>query len=295
MDNGPWIVLLVVLTITPILLIGNSTAEGVNQENEPNDSFEDAERIWEGTTIGNVSISNTGNDTDFFVVSIPGHQTVRLSIDRDPGNGLAVFVSVFDRVGNLNSEIFIIGDFSKNFRSDEWVNRADDPKDLIIRLSGEGSYTLKVEFIFILSNFVRSYINPLALLGIVAALAIGIILGVSVAQKRSRSKEERMEKWSEVRVKGRTRFLIQYGLLFGVLMTVFNTLLREIFDTTRSSKMFWIIVLVNLIIWSIGGLVLSYYSWWKSEKIYEKWLEEKEKEDRIRPRWGRPRSGLIRH
>jgi membrane protein CcdC involved in cytochrome C biogenesis len=108
-----------------------------------------------------------------------------------------------------------------------------------------------VEFIFILSNFVRSYINPLALLGIVAALAIGIILGVSVAQKRSRSKEERMEKWSEVRVRGRTRFLIQYGLLFGVLMTVFNTLLREIFDTTRSSKMFWIIALVNLIKWGI--------------------------------------------
>ncbi|MCU0798952.1 MAG: hypothetical protein MUC62_04705 [Candidatus Thermoplasmatota archaeon] len=295
MDNGPWIVLLVVLTITPILLIGTSNAGGVNQEEEPNDSFEDADRIWEGTTTGNVSISNTGNDTDFFAVSIPGHQTVRLSIDRDPGNGMSVFVSVFDRDGNLNSDLFILGDFLKNFRSDEWVNRADDPKDLIIRLSGEGSYTLKVEFIFVLSNFVDSYVNPLAVIGVMIVLIIGIFLGFYIARRGIKNQDQHMEKWSRTREKGKQRFILVFGLGYGILAGTMNILIHETVHTSRTPNTFWFITGSSFLIWTIGGFVLSVYSWKTNEKAYNKWVEEKKNEKRNHLSWGRPRSGSIRH
>jgi hypothetical protein len=293
MDPRPWIIIILTLTIAQMVLIGHSSAQGMNPEKEPNDTFNDPQRIWEGTTNGTVLSSNMRNDTDFFVVSIPGHQTVRLSIDRPSRYGGAIFVSVYDRDGNLNTDILIIGDILGNFRSDEWVNNADDPKDLIIRLSGEGSYTLEVEFIFVLSNFVGSYVNPLAAFGVMIGLLIGMFLGLFIARRGIKNQDQRMEKWSRTREKGKQRFILVFGLGYGILAGTMNTLIHETIHTSRTPTAFWVITGSYFLIWTIGGFVLSVYSWKTNEKAYNKWIEEKENEKRIRPRWGRSRPGSI--
>jgi len=79
-------------------------------------------------------------------------------------------------------------------------------------------------------------------------------------------------KWEKNRSKGRTHFVwfrgvLGWGLPMFVIMTAFN--LR------RAPSSLTLTLIVNAIIWPIGGYIWGAWMWAASEKAYKRYTEQK--------------------
>ena len=87
-------------------------------------------------------------------------------------------------------------------------------------------------------------------------------------------KEKQFENWKKIRDKGMRRFLLVNGLLsWGVPMFVVMTF---IVNKPDEGYMPIGLIVVNAIIWALGGLGFGYFTWMFSEKSFQKELEKQE-------------------
>lgn len=83
-----------------------------------------------------------------------------------------------------------------------------------------------------------------------------------------------LRKWETTRQKGRTQFVLLYGVLaWGLPMFVVMTFfLNRQRDKPISSGM----ILISVVIWAIGGACFGLAMWAISERKYQKYLASKE-------------------
>ena len=87
--------------------------------------------------------------------------------------------------------------------------------------------------------------------------------------------EKQAAKWKKTRAKGRRHFIIYsgvlgWGLIMFVFMTAFIHLQQANFDIQQLSGLSLVVVLVNLLVWTLGGLVFGVLTWHGNEKLYQK-------------------------
>jgi antibiotic biosynthesis monooxygenase (ABM) superfamily enzyme len=87
------------------------------------------------------------------------------------------------------------------------------------------------------------------------------------------SEEEKRNSWFELKKRGRKRFVWRYGiLLWGLWMfLVFSiwTLFRGPRTHALSIAKYISLIILNLIVWSIGGLVFGLFLWSRLQKKYD--------------------------
>jgi len=81
-------------------------------------------------------------------------------------------------------------------------------------------------------------------------------------------KSMNMEKWKQVRAKGKARFIWMNGFLFwGVSTAVLWSTLMQLF---QPQEPIWVRPLVAIIVFPVGGLIWSNWLWYFSERKYRK-------------------------
>ena len=86
-------------------------------------------------------------------------------------------------------------------------------------------------------------------------------------------KEKQFENWKKIRDKGMRRFIFVNGLLlWGVPMFVVMTFIVNKPDNEHMSIG---LIVVNAIIWALGGLGFGYFTWKFSEKSFQKELNKR--------------------
>ncbi|MGL5390800.1 MAG: hypothetical protein ACRDA8_05310, partial [Shewanella sp.] len=74
--------------------------------------------------------------------------------------------------------------------------------------------------------------------------------------------------WKSIRVKGKRHFIWRYGVLYwGVTTAVLWSLLSYFF---QPSDPVWLMPLIALVLFPLGGIPLGYYLWHSSEAKYKK-------------------------
>ena len=77
-----------------------------------------------------------------------------------------------------------------------------------------------------------------------------------------------MEKWAQIREKGKQRFVLVNGVLgWGVSTAILWVFLMEFLEPSEN---IWVRPITALIIFPIAGVAFGYLMWNKSEKAYEK-------------------------
>jgi hypothetical protein len=81
------------------------------------------------------------------------------------------------------------------------------------------------------------------------------------------------EKWKKTRTMGIERFIVQYGLIFGVSCAIIISILatiRVIFHYPHFSPINYFLnrLIHNLVFYIIFGLILGYFMWRSCEKRY---------------------------
>jgi hypothetical protein len=297
MDPRPWIVLLLALSLMSLIGSGVS-AEGtrVEGEDDNNNTFETAQRISEGSKGGMVTDGGSfGNDTDFYVISVPPFHTLGINVERFklPLQG-EVIVNCYRRVNETKPEVFLISGEDGKKDVDYWVNRGSHTKDIYIKVSGRGMYFIETITFFDLSNLVKPYLPPIALLGIILTFSLGMLLGLYIGRKDSGGIDQRMIRWGEERKKGMIHYILKIGLSVGLILTIVLVPFNEMIHSSHTLRIFFGMFLIRSLTYFGFGIIFAYFTWRRSEKAYDGWLEKKENEKRIRPRWGRSRPGSIR-
>ena len=87
-------------------------------------------------------------------------------------------------------------------------------------------------------------------------------------------KEKQFEKWTNLRKKGKTNYILTNGLLaWGLPMFVVMTFVVNKPETGYISLG---MMAINALIWALAGLGFGYFTWVASEKSYEKELIKRE-------------------
>jgi hypothetical protein len=83
----------------------------------------------------------------------------------------------------------------------------------------------------------------------------------------------RAEKWQKTREKGKSRYVFLFGVLWwGGFMTIFMSFFQYL---TRPEKFDWIQnLLINLVVYMIGGFLFGVCTWSMAEKQYLKFREK---------------------
>ena len=77
-----------------------------------------------------------------------------------------------------------------------------------------------------------------------------------------------MEKWVQIREKGKQRFVLVNGVLgWGVTTAIFWAVLMEFIEPSEN---IWVRPIIALIIFPIAGIAFGHLMWNKSEKAYAK-------------------------
>lgn len=86
-------------------------------------------------------------------------------------------------------------------------------------------------------------------------------------------KEKQFDKWRKMRVKGKRNYILINGLLsWGLPMFIVMTFLVNKPDDGHMSLA---MIAINALIWALGGLAFGYFTWYASEKSYQKELKNR--------------------
>lgn len=248
-------------------------------EVEPNDSFLEAQRVQQGSIHGILFKNYTyghlgdGNDTDFFLISVPPRKLLNIRIERVAENGFAVFVILHDHDMKRVDDFFLLGQPNGEAMKDEWFNSDASSRDVFIELVGEGEYDLTLKFE---NNFQLAFISSLSFYSIpilIFGIFIGIFIGIILTELRWKNMDRTMKRWERIRKKGKARFIVLYGVIFwGLLMTTCNVVVSILF---QRDPFLWMFLqgLFYLVAFSLAGIPFGFIMWNSSEKMYNKWKE----------------------
>lgn len=269
----------IVLSFSNLIVCMDLVDAGSISEVEPNDSFTHAQRVQQGSIHGIVFKNYTyghlgdGNDTDFFMISVPSRKLLNIRIERVPENGFAVFVILHDHDLKRVDDFFLLGQPNGEAMEDEWFNSDASSRDVYIELVGEGEYDLTLKFE---NDFQLAFIHSLSFYSIpvlIFGIFIGIFIGIVLTELRWKNMDRTMKRWERIRKKGKARFIVLYGVIFwGLLMTTCNMVVRVLFNR---DPFFWIFLqgLFYIVAFSLAGIPFGFIMWNSSEKMYNKWKE----------------------
>lgn len=118
-------------------------------DKEPNNDFEHAEKIGEGTVDGEVDAAQSGQltDVDYYKVTVPAHATLRVTL-RYTGSPKIYELRIYDSDGNnltFSNGKERLSLYLADKVTGEWRNSDDTDEDVYINVSGDGKYELTIE------------------------------------------------------------------------------------------------------------------------------------------------------
>lgn len=142
-----------IIFIASIILLNASDSSA---DNEPNNSFEDAETISEGTHSGKVEFKlyyegiyegPDIDDPDFYKIEVPEERDLVITAMKTGSEDDLVFVKLHDDDGDdlsFANRLKLTG--VNTSHSYQWYNDKGRDTTVFINVSGDGSYTFTVEF-----------------------------------------------------------------------------------------------------------------------------------------------------
>src|SRR5262245_59921880 len=82
---------------------------------------------------------------------------------------------------------------------------------------------------------------------------------------RSRRQQRSLERWAQIRAKGKARLVLQQALTWTVVMSVVRDVTDQIVD--GSSQVFSL--RFHLIAYSLSGVFIGLFAWWSQEGKYK--------------------------
>ena len=99
-----------------------------------------------------------------------------------------------------------------------------------------------------------------------------------------RRQQRSLERWEQVRAKGKARFVLHQALTFTVFMSAFRDVSDQIVDGGSQVSNFG----VHLISYALAGVFIGFFAWWNREGKYRDALLTRRLQtpfdDRISPR-----------
>jgi hypothetical protein len=159
----------VLLSVSPVLA-----------DTEPNNSLMEAEVIGEGTFTGNVSTPLTAAaDVDYYMISVPKDKDIEVTITKtDAGTGMIDVESYdHDKSGLGVFGIWMLLETQGETQTDSWYNSDDSAQNIYIEISGDGDYTMTIEFTDKTSEAVEGFLQACCFgtLGIILIFILGIV------------------------------------------------------------------------------------------------------------------------
>ena len=91
-------------------------------------------------------------------------------------------------------------------------------------------------------------------------------------------KPEKFNKWKETRKKGRWKYALKYGSLWGVLMTLFIYFMNPVLHIF-SGEMTPVKILILFLVYWFVGVSIYLLLWYQNEKAFKYYLEHEENKD----------------
>ena len=128
-------ILIIVLGIC-LLSLGVALAD-----TEPNDSFDEAESVGEGTFSGNVAYGLLVEDIDYYKISVPAYKSVFIS--GESGADASISMTLYD----WNRESKDYASMNNGERSTLFFDgKSSSAYTVYLKINGDGEYTFTVEF-----------------------------------------------------------------------------------------------------------------------------------------------------
>ncbi|WP_041590361.1 hypothetical protein, partial [Teredinibacter turnerae] len=87
-------------------------------------------------------------------------------------------------------------------------------------------------------------------------------------------KEKQFIKWENTRIKGKRNFILVNGIVsWGIPMFVVMTFFV---NKPEEGHMSVVLICINALIWTLGGLAFGFFTWSASERMYKKELARRE-------------------
>ena len=146
-------------------------------DTEPNDSFNNAELVKEGSYRGNIDSSGyqTYKDRDFYKINVPSNYDLNIDIEnKNPKGGAIITIEMYDENHILiESDDENTGKVRAGKEEFFWVeNRDDEDIDVYLVISGDGDYkfTLDLDSLLERTLYYALCASPLIIVAIVVII-----------------------------------------------------------------------------------------------------------------------------
>jgi hypothetical protein len=134
----------VILLLIVVLILGENASGDV----EPNDTFQTSEQMYDGTFTGSVSDRGVTGDVDVYLVEVAAFKDIDITARKlSNGTGMVTIEGYYDTGSKMGTDgILLHLTRADQFKEDTWYNGEGEANSIYLKVYGNGTYEIEVQF-----------------------------------------------------------------------------------------------------------------------------------------------------